>query len=1132
MTPNTPTLAACLRRMRPQQVGFLLDDDTDSEGPERGDGERARGGRRARGDAGAPLETQSAMELHDMEQLVKETVGGLPPLATTPFHLHASASLETGGLTRTQMIAERITPLWQTDRMERQMRANFEAEVTAIQRSVEPRTLDLLIKRMEEKGRKAHQRLDEQKWAAMIKLRKGLKRAPGSASFARLYHALSQAEPSGRINEARLTSVFARVYGIDFGAQSEARKAIDAPSSKPTAQRYRHPRMHRRESFWARLPRSGRRRDWKRIPPTLPGSYFRSLFHGLFGGFSSLHDGEWMDYRELMCAFLLVTQPLADVRDIIPQWVKVYATHDTAFPSDDSPIPESTWRTLFAFTVNDPGVSEDVVYQAHEAGLSLNAEKTAFTVNTVTANDARKLLRRPPLAKYFEKYELFSRPDADVNEFESMYCPTLRNFVQHKRRMAVCHRRAMYHFYVVHVAKHFREWKRWVQGRGRQRSLLQGWQDSWIEDNMRMALRRFQAVAVAHAAATEIQRIQRGRGAMALLANLRMRDLVVYDIQRMVRGWLARLRFRAIKAARHKALSDCQRAIRGFLGRVEFKRKLLAHVEAEYGRIEQTKKDLEALRLERAAKGVQTVWRARREAREVWAAHYAELEAERQHAEFLREQERQRRTYRKAMVEAVDNERVAMAAAVEQEKSDLRKKEAIEWRVRFREWEVVRSAKAKERNEWEELKRMKREEFEELWEQKKLQRLENVKKFELHLIEAPVYDKKTEPDKRAHQDATMQSFKALTKEMIKQAKAEKRKHYNKKDAARDAKAEHVRRKQQEMLDDEFAEELEEAREELEESFEVGERQIVKKEEAEMLRLRIKAMRLLRFLVKRRRARKIAKAKLNERVVKEYDPEKRAFFYRNRRTGLVSWDKPRFLGRFEDLDTVDRWVISKDDYGTPYYFNPKQHRMSWDQPEGTLMCENCGVRFCQLHMKLGDWCTVCFYRDTKEPRPFWVPRDGARQVRDKAEESAVVGSDGVEIKPPTVCNECEERAAVCRCEACGDPFCNQCFVAFHRWGKSVLHRRLPVDDPVEEEGAPPDAEQAEEERAEEIAAADAEPDDDALVAMFGASAARPRSTPTHTPSASPQASPAASPQASEAGSRALAPIGEGAPTEGE
>lgn len=108
------------------------------------------------------------------------------------------------------------------------------------------------------------------------------------------------------------------------------------------------------------------------------------------------------------------------------------------------------------------------------------------------------------------------------------------------------------------------------------------------------------------------------------------------------------------------------------------------------------------------------------------------------------------------MVEFIDNERETREAAEARRVKDLKDKDFIFWKVKFREWDELAKIKNAERNEWEELKRVKREAFDEEWSAKEKQAMDAVRKYVLHLIEAKEYSKKAEPQKRADQDAAMQ----------------------------------------------------------------------------------------------------------------------------------------------------------------------------------------------------------------------------------------------------------------------------------------------------------------------------------------------------------------------------------------
>jgi hypothetical protein len=66
-------------------------------------------------------------------------------------------------------------------------------------------------------------------------------------------------------------------------------------------------------------------------------------------------------------------------------------------------------------------------------------------------------------------------------------------------------------------------------------------------------------------------------------------------------------------------------------------------------------------------------------------------------------------------------------------------------------------------------------------------------------------------------------------------------------------------------------------------------------------------------------------------------------------------RPRMLGIFHELDIPNMWVVEWDSRlateGPSYFFNMKNHDISFEQPQGTLLCGACGRSF--AHSYCGD-----------------------------------------------------------------------------------------------------------------------------------------------------------------------------------
>ena len=75
----------------------------------------------------------------------------------------------------------------------------------------------------------------------------------------------------------------------------------------------------------------------------------------------------------------------------------------------------------------------------------------------------------------------------------------------------------------------------------------------------------------------------------------------------------------------------------------------------------------------------------------------------------------------------------------------------------------------------------------------------------------------------------------------------------------------------------------------------------------------------------------------ERYEKKYDGEYHTFYYKNKRTGEVSWTKPEAMGLLFDIPVKDEWVVLRDLHNFPYYFNASKLEMRWIPPLNVEVC---------------------------------------------------------------------------------------------------------------------------------------------------------------------------------------------------
>ena len=86
------------------------------------------------------------------------------------------------------------------------------------------------------------------------------------------------------------------------------------------------------------------------------------------------------------------------------------------------------------------------------------------------------------------------------------------------------------------------------------------------------------------------------------------------------------------------------------------------------------------------------------------------------------------------------------------------------------------------------------------------------------------------------------------------------------------------------------------------------------------------------------ARKLLRQKCYERMEKRFNEQYCAFYYFNRKTGEITWNKPKSLGSY-DMTVIDEWRPMKDTQNYPYYYNPNSMEMSWKFPNDTCKCES-------------------------------------------------------------------------------------------------------------------------------------------------------------------------------------------------
>jgi hypothetical protein len=149
------------------------------------------------------------------------------------------------------------------------------------------------------------------------------------------------------------------------------------------------------------------------------------------------------------------------------------------------------------------------------------------------------------------------------------------------------------------------------------------------------------------------------------------------------------------------------------------------------------------------------------------------------------------------------------------------------------------------------------------------------------------------------------------------------------------------------------------------------------------------------------ARKVLRQKCYERFEKCFSEDYCAFYYHNRLTDEIIWEKPKSLGSY-DMQVLNEWRPMRDNQNFPYYYNPHTMEMTWKFPRSTVMCEekvphtwsygyptpigpcpNFATRRCNEDMHF--YCDSCWerkYNVVQRHKLWWKPVAGNEPNSDK------------------------------------------------------------------------------------------------------------------------------------------------------
>lgn len=570
-----------------------------------------------------------------------------------------------------------------------------------------------------------------------------------------------------------------------------------------------------------------------------------------------------------------------------------------------------------------------------------------------------KLVSTEPLSLIFRVTQAIGVKDARPLTFEieeNHYHPLLLELVKtsrRQRRNIECARR----FNAKHrcqVRWRFAAW-RYLTNYVRQQKRLLGIRCRMIiVYKQRKAFDRWVSAILTHVRVVDLQRLARGGIARQNAQWARRVRLLILMLQAGIRGFLRRIEFRHRLMRREWAVTEIQRYARSMDARRIVKYRLEDYIDRQFRLLEKRRHEWENKRMFDATRRIQNAYRARR------ARQKLEQERQRQIAAILTMQamkvhevevQRRRRIYEIMLFEWYEERRKqAQQDALYDDFSNAEKAKIMHYRRR----EAYREQQLKKQREMELAEMLEAQRVDEWiakWEEIKRERVTQLKRCLENCRRNP-----ETPEEKSIQKQIKREIKRRVKDVLRRSK-EVGKLMELPEAREHAFQEYVLKR---CLEEESV--VDEERKEGAEAYYVAQQAKAQLDRDQSSRHLSRKRQFASSQIQRQWSMYLARKELRFRCkavfTKEYDVAFRQAYYLNRKTGESQWRKPYALGEY-DIRLKDRWVILRDDANVPYYYNPSTLVMSWEQPAGTVICDDCRNSFCDVHCTNSFLCKSCF-----------------------------------------------------------------------------------------------------------------------------------------------------------------------------
>lgn len=624
-----------------------------------------------------------------------------------------------------------------------------------------------------------------------------------------------------------------------------------------------------------------------------------------------------------------------------------------------------TVADLDAYRMTQRAAKRRLLSDSKEEAPQYNKQRSMLTGSRNVTDDLRltktmfeKLLSTEPLSLLFHVKNTIGVKDSSPLTFEieeNYYHPLLLELIKTSRRQRRNVERAQ-RFNAKHrcqVRWRFAAW-RYLTNYVRQQKRLLGIRCRMIiVRKQRRAFERWLSEILTQIRVEDLQRIVRGGIERQNAQWVRRVRILILMLQAGVRGFLRRVEFRHRHMRRDWAATEIQRRARSMQARRVVKNRLEAYIDRQFRLLEKRRRDWENQRMLDATRRIQNAFRARRarlkleEKRQRQIAATLTVQAMKAHE---LEVQRRRRIYEIMLFEWYEERRrQAQQDALYDDFSTAEKAKILHYRRR----EAYREEQLKKQREAELAEMLEAQRVDAWiakWEEIKRERVIKLKGHLEHCRKNP-----ETPDEKSVQKHIKSEIKKRAKDVLRRAK-EVGKRMELPEAREHAFQEYVLKR---CADEESR--VDEERKEAAEAYYVAQQAKAELDRDQSDREVSRKRQYASTQIQRQWAMYLARQELRFRCkaifTKEYDVGFRQAYYINRKTGESQWRKPYALGEY-DIRLKDQWVILRDETNVPYYYNPSTLVMSWVQPEGTVICDDCRSSFCDVHCMNSFLCKSC------------------------------------------------------------------------------------------------------------------------------------------------------------------------------